>query len=797
MFESAAIRMSHQEKPVRPESEFRRLVLERLEQLGVIERRERQVIVDIDRLRTGLIKQIREKADLGKEDCDVYFQHGQPELFYTIFRDVRVVSKQDWEREGLKAKPKKLFYTPETAENALDPHKIRTQDFYLGLWETLPVNQSVREALYPSRHEHLRMSEVAIAALLYHPKFGDGSRDQTGRLQVRDPKTGEKKPIQGHWFSQIGYTGGANNEFGGSLKTPREYLTRHASEIIKRGLLRLDDFRATTAMDSHERPAERFKLSAKGVVMLHGVLHTLGRPYAKYRVKELSSGVGALLESGPDGSDEIHYTFTIFKPGDPRLKKVKFGSDAEREAAGVGLTDVQPYRGMEMVGMEHIKKADAFWRELQVNFAGIAPEEQTRLAKAIEGLDRLTRGRLKLFAKRFGMEGVRAFLSAEADAKQGRRILSLVDQLGEPVARSVFRKYNELLDLTKKETDEITQWVFRSGSTQNLDRSRLNKEFVARATQALLAFEEKAQTHKKRHFYAEDLMRDLDRHQKDLVLFASVCKTIGKEKDGGIKFEDLRGVEYLSDLMPADLSEQDRMDIRTVMRMNWIDQNKRAGEMFKGVLEEKMNPQNTTTRFTLLKKDGQVMAFIRFDERPDFGEKALYGGSFNVHPAFRGSAIGSALMRQTINEKARAGFVLHAHVVPDALIGTSYVEDMGHIITNVDETKSDEKGKRAPLLKILRDDQLVFRSRAVGLTPERLMENRVSGVRMFRFDLSDEKKAFLATIQQAVKQGKIVSRYFSDPKNPRVRWIAVESDPRISTDIQIALDARRQLKSPR
>ncbi|MSR85065.1 N-acetyltransferase [Candidatus Uhrbacteria bacterium] len=775
------------------ESEFRQVMLQRLERLGMVRHEEGRMIVRVEDLRTGLIKKIRGIAEFASGGrFDSYFEKDSASIFYLTFRDAHIVSEEDWERKGMEAKPKKLFYTPETEDVAFDPQKIRQQDFYLGLWELPNIAAQSKKLSYPSQHEHLQMNEVAIAALMYHPQYGDAMRDAQGRLLVRNKESRAYRPINGEWFEAMGFSGGDPKE-GDSMHAPREYVTRHAHNLVQRGLIRADDFRSTSHATDQEQRIDRGHISKSGTIMLHGVIHSIGRRFAResYSVKDLSPGVGGLVERAPNGIEHIKYTFTIFQKGDPRLagRTVSFGSGQTREYASPDMIDLKEYVGLSTVdermrSMVNLEVGNKLWEKIPVNYSGLSEDEQTRVTDIVGAMNSVEQATFITFISKFKIEGLRTFLSAEGDAKQGKKIYLLVQELGDPMARTIFRRYNELLNLTRKTTKDLTDQVFESAKDYSLDRAQLNGELIARAKRVLLDFADKARDQKKKHFYAEDLIKNLEHYEEDLILFTSVCKTVGKKQ--GIKFEELHHVEYISDRLPKELSDQEKDEIKEVLRMNWVDQDKIAAGNFKKALEEKLHINNAKTRFTLLKKDGHVIGFIRFDERPDLGERVLYGGSFNIHPDYRGSSIGNALMKRTIDDKAKKGFVLHAHVVPDAIVGTSYVEDMDHIITGIDETKVDEKGKHAPLLKILRDDQLVLRSRAPGMTRERLMEDRTQGVRVLKFDLRTEKDRFLTTIREASQQGRIVSRYFADPKNPAMRYVAIEADPRSSTYIQTA-----------
>lgn len=64
---------------------------------------------------------------------------------------------------------------------------------------------------------------------------------------------------------------------------------------------------------------------------------------------------------------------------------------------------------------------------------------------------------------------------------------------------------------------------------------------------------------------------------------------------------------------------------------------------------------------------------MRFDktESPD-GHPALYAASLNIKKDLRGSAMGEAVLKNTVDHEA-ADHVIYADVFPELLAGTKYV----------------------------------------------------------------------------------------------------------------------------
>lgn len=190
------------------------------------------------------------------------------------------------------------------------------------------------------------------------------------------------------------------------------------------------------------------------------------------------------------------------------------------------------------------------------------------------------------------------------------------------------------------------------------------------------------------------------------------------------------------------------------------------------MLEQKLDPNNTETHFYVLKKSGEIAAFLRFDHRDDLEPGAYYGGSFNMRPDLRGSAIGEVFMQRTLQKEAER-HVVYANVVPDAVVGARYVED-GFVIRGIDVV--EEGGMVTEDLSIRLDKAFNARAKAKqpGVSFAHLLAG-VDGVRVERFTYPEEKATFLSRIRECTAEGEVVTRYWIDPVHPETRFLAFEA----------------------
>ncbi len=248
---------------------------------------------------------------------------GQIRLEYlgNAFAGVSAVLKEDWERG--ERKPKPVFYLPESRDEAFDPARIRESDFHFGLWE-IPLATNARaikpETIQqPAAFDDLSFFEASIAAAVYHPRYGDGRRDKTGKLMVRYPD-GQYRSITGDWMHEM--LPDPMDEKGSSCwwDRVRESLRKIAPGLIHRGLLVENDFRVRRRLVGLD---EKSQMTASGLARVENVRYYIGREYAKapVRLDRITSEIGAVVGLDEDGTGQLVAIFNLYKHGDSRLTK--------------------------------------------------------------------------------------------------------------------------------------------------------------------------------------------------------------------------------------------------------------------------------------------------------------------------------------------------------------------------------------------------------------------------------------------------------------------------------------------
>jgi len=735
--------------------EFKQTAMNALEEDGIVRRQKfAPLLVDVERMRTFSVPRLRSVLATQHDSTrfEPYLKYGIEYALHTIFKDEKqTLSFEDAKtkkRGELESKP--LFYFPENDDAALDREKIRQAKFYLGTWEIHPAGFGEKRGetnhLFPGLS--LKMNEATIAAILYHPRFGDGHRDERGMLLVR--RQNKEKAfvrVSGNWFKdEISYLGGEQREPGSSLFTPEAYVQQHCPNLEERGLLKSVDFRS----------AER-RLSPKGYVMFNGVLHTFGTKFGGMPAEQVSDREGLLTEIDKAGKPVRKWKIELYQPGDPGLVQVNFGKGEKRWSAGADMKKM-----MELVASDSSEQLsdDGFTRELRaqakIRLSDLGEGERQCL-QSIAG----TPGKKKeiiAFARKFGLDGVRALGNAGEDETRAKTLMHLSEKVGPQIAEEVIHRYGTLLHVVDKEAKEVVG-MFSKQAGKPVSEEKVRVELMRRAQGALKMFLEDIQKDPKMKL--DQVLLNLDRLREDIVVFASLFKTAYKGKEGEVDFAQFEKFELVTST-PAELSKperkRDRDQMEEILRGNRKGQDIGVAIISARSLREKLNPKNAKTQFYLLrdKSESELIAFVRFDERPDLGKNALYAGSLNVHPAWRGSAIGKSFFGQIVDQEAKEHKIF-AHAAPDTEVGTSYVEDNEFVITGVDSFDGTD------LLAIERDDTKGTTRRARGASQE---------VKAFDISKPYERAAFLAFIKKAQRAGQVCTRYFiSDPSHLERRHI--------------------------
>lgn len=316
--------------------------------------------------------------------------------------------------------------------------------------------------------------------------------------------------------------------------------------------------------------------------------------------------------------------------------------------------------------------------------------EQTWLASGINEISG-SKDRVVLGAKKYGVDFLRTFLSCEFDTQNGRAILDFTENAEKAVAEALFKKYSELVQEASKIGTRIGEFFVGNREVNDAQINVIVMGLLKRAKDVLIQFAtQKGQK-------AGTALEQLVDIKNDILTFAAVFKTLSKDVSQPIEFDEVKGIE-LTEMESDSIASKDKQEMERVFVAN---RPQYAPELLREVLKEfKDALASADKRFYMLKHEGQLIAFVRFDELPHGN---LYAGSLNVRNEVRGSAIGSAMLK-TVLEREGAHHTIEAVVYEKNPMLKHYLGDFGFKIVG---EMPDYHGTGQKFFKIERSQKVV------------------------------------------------------------------------------------------
>jgi hypothetical protein len=762
-----------------PASEFQEKTLEAFEALGFVETLAGgRLVVDHQRLFDEF--SIKDLQRLPGQPFKSLKQLPKSRLEFLgqAFAGKQTLLRTDFKADPERAEPRPLFYLPETRTEALDPEKIRSSKFHFGLWEipqaTKGAETQAVDISQPASLTQQTFFETSLAAILYHPDYGNARRDDNGKLLITED--GAEKPVSGNWLAEQGLKFVVDGKPMAVRNNTREVISKYASELVHRELFKPEDL----ARESfRNRAAETAGISSNGTMSVGGVKHYLGRQFVgrSLRIDNMGNGLAALVELDENGLGTPVGLINALEKGDPRLTERKTNTGSFFEAGGK-LTNPRTFNEQEFttpkpdenpdVFFERKQKFEAFKavldfdnalkQETSLGIFDIAPE----LQQALRDQGQKLRNQEKLaleFVKAFGQPGLEILAATLENTAISEKVLQTSLDLPPQEQKAVIPQLRTAL-LARRQALAELQTQRNDNRITDLEYRKMTFEINRRVTSLLIAAEDSAAIRDSDSSTTkQEALERLADQGNELVLFSSIFKDAFKGT-GEMDFEAMKGLDV--ETKHGNTLDQDtQAAMLAIFEANWKEQKPEALTTLRNGFLKKLT-DSPETQFHVLKKDGRVVAFIRFDERPDLEPGALYGGSLNVDPSLRGSAIGEAMMKAAVDEAARE-HVIYADVFPELQVGMKYVEDLGCVITGVEEVQVDDSGKTTTRLLLKRND-------AENSQYERGGKQAVTKT----LDLRKGTQELVALIASQTAEGKVATRYFADPKNPNLRTLVFE-----------------------
>lgn len=589
------------------------------------------------------------------------------------------------------------------------------------------------------------MAEIAVADAL---KKMNASRNDQGVLFVDNSETNKRVPLTARMLRR--YIPNIDSLNSGLLGRPSEFAQKHLSELARLGVLSANDFRSMSGQfneGSVVAPSDR-KISST-----HASLVTPGGKSLKYYLGR-SKIVGTDIPLDPSntviryldqttcafvqnkgGNEEILATFPLFTPEEVEARRDETRKRLEETGHIVSEQDLAgrtSMNGPEMEGRVHPYRVTDFAQQLpgedsKAYADRIAKLSDTRLVSKTTreffqqhsiGLHRLPwteqlaassilldprfqKEQVGTFCKRYGIDGLRTFISSTYGKNINRDIIALGEKAPE-LAERTFKKYSEVLAVV----DEAESSLRSFGIAEKLDadkREQSIRDIKNQLTQRAKSVLEKIATsvQQTKHLTKNDLATleaELSQSQADTLLYLNTFKVL---KENGV----IQSLSEAEKFQPEMLRGGEITPALQQQMLDLYDKNyplgKKYSKQFRAKilanLKEAFNNPNSV--FHIVTRDGQLDAYLRFDRQGTdaTGREQIYFGSFNVGP--KGARVGETFLDECLKQES-SDAVISASADPTLPISSHYIEKNGFVATSV-EMLADK-----PLLKIKRDASL-------------------------------------------------------------------------------------------
>jgi predicted GNAT family N-acyltransferase len=346
------------------------------------------------------------------------------------------------------------------------------------------------------------------------------------------------------------------------------------------------------------------------------------------------------------------------------------------------------------------------------------------------------------------------FLALENKNLGFQDIIDIDAVFGEDTAKEIFRKYYEIHASAMRIFQEIHSFT-KTPQDKNTCLSIRNR-LLEKATALIMDYvqkakEEREQIKKSAVIFTRDILdrqqviiKEISSIRADIEFFRIAFKELYRNKN--VKgFSEIEGVEF-SSLNGWEIPKENQEEMRRIYAANYT--SKDYPSSFRDTLLRDFDKalEKDSSVFYIVKKDGVVIAFNRFDHLKN---GSTHFGSFNVDPRFASSHIGDALFQTSMNEEHKRASRIVAECDSRKPISAYYI-DQGFVATGIDMINNT-----IPAFIIEWDKNKRYASKDMSLeTIGSLSGKEAESIVIKKFSASEVRDFEL------LKQGYVLTRYY-------------------------------------
>ncbi len=401
--------------------------------------------------------------------------------------------------------------------------------------------------------------------------------------------------------------------------------------------------------------------------------------------------------------------------------------------------------------------------DLGLKLTELPLRSQIHLLRFLAGQDRAGFDRLRADLKKHPKQSdkiANAFLACAEDTGYADNILKLAETLDQKTLKAVLSKYLEITEATKH-VREYLRTTFRGKDVSEQRINEVVRRLLHKANELLVAFSQKTDRD------SEEILANLETIKTETLVFADTFKAVSSEH--AISFQDIENTELTQkDSSTLTLAERQTMlDVFEKNRANY------PAALLKETLADFEKALGSTGKeFFILRHGGEILAFIRFDELKNGN---LYAGSLNVRPETKGSAIGSAMLRATLDEKARDR-VIEAVAYTQIPMVAHYLGEFGFVAKGLDRNYD---GTGQVFFKLERNDQQNAELDSHAWPDTKIVSPSKKSSRniVIRTFARPDDPALFATCEKLLQDGShILTRYIKNSPDKQI-YLVFEKTP--------------------
>jgi hypothetical protein len=364
---------------------------------------------------------------------------------------------------------------------------------------------------------------------------------------------------------------------------------------------------------------------------------------------------------------------------------------------------------------------------------------------------------------------IKSFLAMESGEKMGESIFKISEKAEPEFSEKVFEKYANITDQIENSKELIASMLKQQNADDDEIRS-INSNLIVKANRMIADFAQELDKNTKEDNIKEKLLRKLDRYQEDLMLTASVYKTLKKESGRDIRIEDIKDIQ-LQTKNATEIKDEELQQMLDIYGKNYDNRPEFKNQLLE-IFKNKIKENRQDTVLYVIKKGNQIIAFNRFDRNPD---ETKYFGSFNVDPNMQDSSIGTALFEESLRIESGDSKPIKATCDAFSTATIMYIEKGGFVVTDIIPEPGNETGEK--IFQIEKSDVIESKYKEIPQKEIiRMQEDEEQKENSIILKLGKNPKEISNAVEDLINNKKyLLTRYFCDKERTNVYCVLEKS----------------------